>query len=89
MMKTIPLTILAAVLFGGGQLNAAIIASSDFEDNSLGAIAGQTGGTGWTGSWGSADGATVGTTWSDVVVPEPSSALLGGLGFLLLLRRRR
>lgn len=33
-----------------------------------------------------------GTSWSDVglsIVPEPSAALLGGLGTLLLLRRRK
>jgi predicted extracellular nuclease len=39
------------------------------------------------------DGATAGTNnrlgFSSVAVPEPSSALLGGLGLLALLRRRR
>lgn len=37
------------------------------------------------------DNIRVGTEWSDVVlaVPEPSAALLGGLGILTLLRRRR
>jgi hypothetical protein len=30
-----------------------------------------------------------GTTQADVLIPEPSSALLGGLGLLVLLRRRR
>jgi len=31
----------------------------------------------------------VGTTYSAVVIPEPTTALLGGLGLLALLRRRR
>lgn len=45
------------------------------------------------GGNGELDAIRIGTTWEDVtgvtLVPEPSAALLGGLGLLALLRRRR
>lgn len=43
------------------------------------------------GNYPAIDEIRVGETWADVtgVIPEPSSALLGGLGLLALLRRRR
>lgn len=58
---------------------------------------------GWTtpsvaevGAWvmtatspGSIDNVKIGTAWTNVAVPEPGAALLGGLGLLALLRRRR
>lgn len=37
----------------------------------------------------SMDNLKIGDSWSSVAIPEPSAALLGGLGLLALLRRRR
>ena len=50
---------LVLVLFGVGPAHAALIATADFEDNTIGGIAGQSGGSGWTGTWSTSVGATV------------------------------
>jgi len=43
-----------AVALGANSASAAVIASADFEDNTLGTIVGQAGGSGWTNTWSAA-----------------------------------
>jgi len=72
--------------------------SGDFSSVALDGVYGDVGFTFNSGDWSASTNINGGETWlfsqstgnlSLTVIPEPASALLGGLGCLLLLRRRR
>ena len=73
----------AAVLLALPSIaSATILATSSFEDNTLGALSGQGGGSGWTGNWTAPGLATradvVDTTSSPLVYAIPGGAVING-----------
>ena len=77
-MKTTPLVLIGAFLAFSGSSHAAVIASDNFS-YSVGEIAGQNGGTGWSGAW---NGVAALTEVDDPGVPlgysAPGLAVNGG-----------
>ena len=63
---------IAAALFGGTSLQAAVVATEDFEDKALATLEGQGGGSGFSGTW------SVGGTDSRVTVVNSSLSYSNG-----------
>jgi hypothetical protein len=78
MFKKTVLLVFAVIALVYVNVNADIIAGASFEDNNLGAIAGQAGGTGWQGTW---DATSSSGTASDFTTVVNKNLVYSGTDF--------